>query len=338
MYDLKIGVAGAGSWGRHLVRNYHHLGVLHACCDVDKKVLESVRKTYGTQKITSDFEAIVSDPEIDGVVISAPAVEHYKLAKMSLEAGKATYVEKPMALKESHCRELVELSKEKKAILMVGHLMLYHPALRQIKEYIDSGKLGNVYYAYSQRVNLGTVRKDENSLWSFAPHDISMLLYLLGSEVKDVSARGQYYLQKGLEDVVFLSLYFKDNKMAQIQISWLDPHKERKLTIVGSKQMLVFDDIQSVEKIKIYDKGIDKREREKSGFDSYGDYLTLRAGDIYLPRVDMSEPLRLECMHFLDCIRDKRQPLTDGQNGLDVVKILEKAQESLANNGVPVSL
>jgi predicted dehydrogenase len=336
MKDLKVAVVGTGSWGKHLVRNYYDLGVLHACCDVDKKKLESAKKTFNVPVATTDFNSIVSNPEIDAVIIAAPAVDHHRLAKASLEAGKATYVEKPMALKGSDCEELVELSEKKGLVLMVGHLMLYHPALKQIKDYIDSGDLGEIYYAYSLRVNLGTVRKDENSLWSFAPHDISMLLYLLGSEVDNVSARGQHYLQKDLEDVVFLSIYFKDRKMAQVQISWLDPHKERKLTIVGSRKMLVFDDVQSVEKIKIYNKGFDKSE--KTEFDSYGDYLTLRTGDIYLPCINMAEPLRLECSHFLDCVRKKEKPLTDGRNGLDVVKILEKAQESLANNGIPVKV
>jgi predicted dehydrogenase len=331
---LKIAVVGTGSWGRHLVRNYHELGVLYACCDSDNKKLESIRKTYNVPVVTTDFSDLVADPEINAIVISTPAIDHYRLAKASLEAGKDTYVEKPMALKESHCRELVELSNSKDLVLMVGHLMLYHPALRQIKGYIDSGELGEIYYAYSQRVNLGTVRKDENSLWSFAPHDISMLLYLLGAEVDNVSARGQHYLQKNLEDVVFLSMYFKDRKMAQVQISWLDPHKERKLTIVGSRKMLVFDDVQSIEKIKIYDKGFDKKER--ADFDSYGDYLTLRNGDIHLPCVDMAEPLRVECSHFVDCVRNRKTPLTDGRNGLEVVKILEKAQQSLASHGAPV--
>lgn len=336
MQKIKIAVVGTGSWGRHLVRNYYDLGVLHAVCDVDGKKLESVKRSFQVPEVTSDFGSVISDPEINGVVIAAPAADHYKLAKASLEAGKATYVEKPMALKESHCRELAELSERNNAILMVGHLMLYHPALRKIKEYVDKGELGEIYYSYSLRVNLGAVRRDENSLWSFAPHDISMLLYLFGSEVENVSARGQFYLQKDLEDVVFLSLYFKDKKMAQIQISWLDPHKERKLTIVGSKKMLVFDDVQSAEKIKIYDKGIDKEI--KGDFDSYGDYLTLRTGDIFVPRVNMTEPLRLECMHFLDCIRENKKPLTDGRNGLEVVKILEKAQESLSSNGAPITI
>ena len=335
MSDIKIAVAGTGKWGKHLVRNYYDMGVLYACCDVDEDKLKKTQKTYNIPKISTDFGEIISDPDVDGVVIAAPAVDHYRLAKASLEAGKATYVEKPMALKESHCQELVDISEKNGVILMVGHLMLYHPAIKQIKEYIDNGDLGEIYYSYSLRVNLGTVRSDENSLWSFAPHDLSMLLYLFGSEVESVSARGQSYLQNDLEDVVFLSLYFKDKKMAQIQISWLDPHKERKLTLVGSKKMLVFDDVQAVEKIKIYDKSISKGAGPE--FDSYGDYLTLRTGDIHLPHVNMAEPLRLECSHFLDCIKNKTTPLTDGRNGLEVVKILEKAQESLSNNGMPVS-
>ena len=336
MSNAKIAVTGIGNWGKHLVRNYFELGVLDTCCDVDMDKLEKAKKMYALRNITVNFEDLIRDPEINAIVIAAPAVDHYRLAKASLEAGKATYVEKPMALKAEHCLELVKIAEEKDIVLMVGHLMLYHPALLQIKKYIDSGELGEIYYAYGTRVNLGTVRKDENSLWSFAPHDISMLLYLFDSEVENVSARGQSYLQKGLEDVVFLSLYFKDKKMAQIQISWLDPHKERKLTIVGSRKMLVFDDVQSVEKIKIYDKGFDREEG--ASFDSYGDYLTLRAGDIHLPYVKMSEPLRAECTHFLECVRTGKTPLTDGRNGLEVVRILEKAQESLTNNGRPVAV
>lgn len=334
MSNLKIAVIGTGSWGRHLVRNFYDLGVLYACCDVDKKKLESAKKMFNVPKLTSDFNDIVSDPAIDGVVIAAPAVDHYRLAKAALEAGKAVYVEKPMTLHEVDGKELVDIAEKKKLVLMVGHLMLYHPALRQIKSYIDKGELGDIFYAYSMRVNLGTVRKDENSLWSFAPHDISMFLYLFGSPVENVSARGQAYLQKDIEDVVFLSMYFRNNKMAQAQISWLDPRRERKLTIVGSKKMLVFDDVESAEKIKIYDKGIDKAE--KADFYSYGEYLTLRNGDIWLPAVDMGEPLKAECRHFLDCVKEKKQPFTDGRNGLEVVKILEKAQESLRQGGVPV--
>ncbi|MBU1084265.1 MAG: Gfo/Idh/MocA family oxidoreductase [Candidatus Omnitrophota bacterium] len=336
MNNLKIAVVGIGNWGKHLVRNYYDLGVLYACCDFDEKKLETAKKTFSIPKITSDFDSIISDPDINAVVIATPAVYHYELAKASLEAGKATYVEKPMALKESHCAELVKIAEKKDIVLMVGHLMLYHPAFLRVKEYIDNGELGDIYYGYSVRVNLGTVRSDENSLWSFAPHDISMLLYLFGAEVESVSARGQSYLQKDVEDVVFLSLYFKDKKMAQIQISWLDPHKERKLTIVGSKKMLVFDDVESSEKIKIYNKGVDRSG--KNEFDSYGDYLTLRSGDILLPYVKMSEPLRAECMHFLDCVENNKKPLTDGRNGLDVVKILEKAQESLSQGGIPVKV
>lgn len=333
MSEPKIAVVGTGSWGKHLVRNFYELGALHTCCDVDKKRLDAAKKSFGVN-VTTDYESVLSDPAIKGVVIAAPAPDHYRLAKAALEAGKATYVEKPMALKEVHAQELVDISEKKNIPLMVGHLMLYHPAIKKIKEYIAKGEMGDIFYAYSIRVNLGTVRSDENSLWSFAPHDISMILHLFDSELDNVSARGQYYLQKGVEDVVFLSMYFKDRKMAEVQISWLDPHRERKLTIVGSKKMLVFDDVHSSEKIRIYDKGIDKSE--KGEFDSYGDYLTLRSGDIHIPRVDMAEPLRIECQHFLDCVRENKKPLTDGRSGLDVVKVLEKAQESLRMGGVPV--
>jgi len=216
---------------------------------------------------------------------------------------------------------------------MVGHLLEYHPGVEKLKQMIVSGDLGDIYYLYSQRVNLGIVRHDENALWSFAPHDISVMLYLLEQEPISVSARGECYLQSGIEDVVFVNLHFADRTMAQLQLSWLDPHKLRKLTIVGSQKMVVFDDVESTEKIRIYDKAAERRD-----YESYGDAITLRFGDVVIPHIDMTEPLKVECSHFLECIEKDRTPRSDGHDGLRVVRVLEAAQKSLDLNGVPVDV
>lgn len=327
-----IAVVGLGNWGQHLARIFHQLESLALCCDVDDKKIGKFKKHFHGTEFTRSFDDVINNESIDGVVIASPAIFHYQLAKKALLKGKPVFVEKPMTLDSKDGEDLVKTASEKKLPLMVGHLLKYHPAVNRIKDMIDKGDLGDIYYLYSQRVNLGTIRKDENALWSFAPHDISVALYLLGDNIESVSARGECYLQKDVEDVVFLNIRYNDKVMVNIQISWLDPYKERKFTIVGSKKMIAFDDMQSTEKIKIYDKGVNK----EPGYESYGDSLTLRFGDIHIPKIDMAEPLKLECQHFMDCIKNRNTPHTDGSEGVKVVKILEKAQESLKKNGVPV--
>jgi predicted dehydrogenase len=277
---------------------------------------------------------MLADDSLDAVVIATTAPTHYRLAKRALEADKDVYVEKPFVLEVAQASELIALAESRDRILMVGHLLEYHPVVVRLKQLIDSGELGNIHYIYSQRLNLGTVREDENALWNFAPHDISSILHLLGKEPVDIAARGQSYLRHGVEDVVFFTLTFADNSMANIHVSWLDPHKVRKLTIVGSNKMAVFDDLEANEKLKIYDKGAQFSE----DYDSYAEYIGLRFGDITIPYIKTGEPLRAECMHFIECIRDRKQPLSDGYDGLRVVRVLDAAQKSLKNNGIPVAL
>lgn len=331
---VKIAVVGAGAWGNNLVRNYASVpgGELYAVCDTDPARLARLARLYPGTKMTGDLDEVLSDPQVDGVVIAAPAVLHYEIAKKSLLAGKHTYVEKPLALRVEHAEELVELSKRQGRILMVGHLLEYHPAVVYLKKLVDSGELGRIYYIYSQRVNLGKIRSDENALWSFAPHDVSIILMLLGKGPKRVAASGQAYLQKGIEDVVFLIMHFDDGVMAQVQVSWLDPHKIRRTTVVGSKKMVVFDDQEATEKIKIYDKGVKGGEVLPYG-------LQLRFGDIHVPWMDMTEPLAIECRHFVECIAEGgKTPRTDGEDGLRVVRVLDAAQRSLRSGGAPVDL
>jgi predicted dehydrogenase len=278
-------------------------------------------------------EEVAAADDVRGVVVSASAIQHHPIAKLLLEAGKDVYVEKPLALKVEHAEELVRLARERDRILMVGHLLLHHPAVRYLKEMVQRGDLGDLLYVYSQRVNLGKVRRDENALWSFAPHDLSVILHLIDAEPADVVARGSAFLQSTVEDVVFLHLRFPGGRMAHVHVSWLDPHKLRKITVVGSRKMVVFDDMEASEKVRIYDKGID---RPVGQIVSYGDALSVRSGDILIPKVSLQEPLQVECQHFVDCVREHRAPLTDGADGLRVVRVLAAAQQSLAAGGAPV--
>ncbi|HNP62632.1 MAG TPA: Gfo/Idh/MocA family oxidoreductase [Woeseiaceae bacterium] len=332
----EIAVVGIGGWGKNLARNYFEIGEanLRYVCDLDEKKLKAAHSQYPGVRCTTDFEEMLKDPELDAVVIATTGPTHYRLARMALLAKKDVYVEKPFVLEVPQAEELIELAESTGRILMVGHLLEYHPVVIKLKEMIDSGELGDIYYVYSQRLNLGTVREDENALWNFAPHDISVILYLLGKEPVDISARGQSYLREGVEDVVFFTLTFSDNSMASIQVSWLDPHKVRKLTIVGSNKMAVFDDLESNEKLKVYDKGAQR----SSEYNTYAEYIGLRFGDITIPYIKTGEPLRAECLHFLDCIKNRTQPVSDGHDGLRVVRVLDAAQRSLKANGAPVSL
>ena len=330
-----IAVVGAGAWGKNHIRVFSEIPNVHLkyICDSDPSRLNKLQKSYPQTKMVENLSPILQDPEIKGIVIASSAVSHFPLAKESLLAGKDVLVEKPMALNVEDAEEMVRIAEEKKHILMVGHLLIYHPVVDRLKEMIASEELGRINYIYTQRVNLGVIRQDENALWSFAPHDLSVILELLNERPIVVSAHGESYIQKNIEDVVFLSLHFSDGKMANIHLSWLDPHKVRKITIVGSKKMVVFDDMEASEKLKIYDKGVGSLS-----YDSYGEYLSLRFGDITIPNIKMVEPLRAEAEHFIRCIESREKPKTGGRDGLEVVKILVAAQKSLGQKGFPVDL
>jgi predicted dehydrogenase len=334
-FMIGIAVVGAGAWGKNHIRVFSEIPGVHLkyLCDKDSSKLSSLQKSYPQSKTVEDLSPILADPEVKGVVITSSASSHFPLAKAALLEGKDVLVEKPMALKVKDAEEMTRISEEKDRILMVGHLLIYHPVFDRLKEMVDSGELGKVHYIYTQRVNLGVIRQDENALWSFAPHDLSVVQKLLGEMPVVVSANGQSYVQKEIEDVVFLSLHFADGKMVNIHLSWLDPHKVRKITIVGSKKMVVFDDMEASEKLKVYDKGV-----RSPSYGSYGEYLSLRFGDITIPNIKMTEPLRVEAEHFIQCIQTRGKPKTDARDGLEVVKILVAAQESLKKKGVPINL
>ncbi len=333
---IGIAVVGTGDWGANLVRNFAAVpgARLAALCDSDPQRLARTAAQHPGARAVAHVDEIAAASDVQGVVVSASAVNHYPLARALLEAGKDVYVEKPLTLQVSHAEELVRLAAQKGRILMVGHLLIHHPGVRYLKGMVDRGDLGELYYIYSQRVNLGKVRRDESALWSFAPHDLSVILHLLGMEPIDVVARGSAFLQGRVEDVVFVDLRFPGGKLAHVHVSWLDPHKLRKFTVVGSQKMVVFDDMEASEKVRVYDKGVDRAGQVVS----YGDALTVRSGDIVIPRISLQEPLRIECQHFVDCIRERKNPVTDGQDGLRVVRVLAAAQASLDAGGAPVAI
>jgi predicted dehydrogenase len=333
---IRLGVAGIGGWGKNLARNFEELpeAELRYVCDVDQGKLAQARRQYPVATVTPEFRVLLEDPALEAVVIATLGSTHYALCKQALEAGKDVFVEKPFALRSSEAAELDRIAHERGRILMVGHLLEYHPVVERLRQMIDRAELGRVYYVYSQRLNLGTIRQDENALWNFAPHDISSIMYMLGKKPTDVSARGQSYLQRGIEDVVFMTLNFGDESMAHVHVSWLDPHKTRRITLVGSQKMAVFDDGEATEKLRIYDKGA----HVSADYNSFAEYVGLRFGDITLPYIKSAEPLRVECLHFLDCVRRRVRPRSDGWDGLAVVRVLEAAEHSLKHRGEPVHL
>jgi predicted dehydrogenase len=335
---VSIAVVGAGGWGKNLVRVFAQLEgcTLRAVCDVNARVREEQRRILPGVHVTADLNDILADPTIQGVVVAVDVPSHFSVARAALLAGKHVFVEKPLTIDVREAEELETLSHRSDRKLMVGHLLLYHPAMVLVKQVCDSGELGDVYYVYCQRLNLGIIRSDENAWWSLAPHDVAIVLWLFDQVPATVSATGATYLQtgKGIEDVVFASLRFADCRMAQIHVSWLDPHKMRKLTVVGSKKMLVFDDTQADEKVRIYDRGATPRP----GYTSYEDGVAVRPGDIRIPNIVMREPLALECAEFRDAIVEKRAPRTPGRAGLEVVRVLDAGARSLAHGGRTVTI
>jgi predicted dehydrogenase len=333
---MRLGIAGTGYWGINHVRAFARQKgcTLAAVCDPDAKALDRAAQFAPSARRHGSVEELIADASIDAVVLATPAVAHAKQAQAALAAGKHVFVEKPMALSTADAEAVVAAAARAQKTLMVGHLMLYHPGYERLRELVRGGEIGDVLYIYAVRVNLGRLRHDENALWSLAPHDLSMILDLVAARPATVAARGQAYLQPGIEDVVFVNLGFADGKMAQVQLSWLDPRKERRLTVVGSKKMVEFDDAHPTEKLRIYDKGYDR----PPAFTQFSEYLTIRHGDIHIPRLQMTEPLEAECAEFVRAVTTGSPPRTDGPHALEVVRVLEAAQSSLRSGGDPVEI
>jgi UDP-2-acetamido-3-amino-2,3-dideoxy-glucuronate N-acetyltransferase len=302
------------------------MGHLAAVCDPDPRARREAKAAYPGVRATADFADLLDDPKVRAVAVASPAVLHYELARKALLAGKDVFVEKPLALKVGEAEELVERARRRKRILMVGHVLEYHPAIRKLKEFVDSGDLGEIHYVYSNRLNLGKVRKEENILWSFAPHDISVILLLLGTLPEWASTSGNHYLQHEIADVTMTCLAFPGKPRAHIFVSWLHPYKEQKLVVIGSRKMALFDDVAKEGKLKIFDKGIEWKD---------GEPVTRQTAESTLFFPEM-EPLREELAHFVDCVRTRRPPRTDGLNGLRVLRVLDACQRSLEAGGQPV--
>jgi len=321
---VKVGVVGLGYWGPNLARNFDRLpgAQLTWLCDSDAERRDGLAVSFPDARATADLDELLADPELDAVAVATPVPTHAAVAERVLAASKHCFVEKPLAQTVADAERVVDAGQKAGRILMVGHLLEYHPGLEMLNALATDGELGDIHYIYGNRLNLGKLRAEENALWSLGAHDVSVLLRLAGEEPYEVSAKGESYMRPGVEDVVFCFLRFPSGLAAHLHLSWLDPHKERRFTVVGSKKMATFDDMELDGKLTIYDKGFDQDST------SYGEYIT-RSGDTSSPRVPTDEPLRIECQHFVDRVRDGQAPRSDGASGLRVVKVLEALQQSL---------
>jgi len=320
--DVRVAVVGAGAWGKNLVRNFHELGALAAVCDRDDDTLNDVLRRYPGCRTVTAYTGLLRDGAIDAIVIATPAESHGALAREALLAGKDVFVEKPLALSVTDGEGLVTLAAERGRVLMVGHVLWYHPAVLRLKALIDAGELGRIQYVYSNRLNLGHIRREENILWSFAPHDISVLLGLVGDMPETVHAQGGNYLHQQVADVTVSLLTFRSGVRAHVFVSWLHPFKEQKLVVVGDRAMAVFDDVEKTDKLVLYRHLIGWRNHQPVPHKADGEVVPVEA----------VEPLRAECEHFLDCVTSRRRPRTDGEEGLRVLRVLERCQRALADD------
>ena len=331
---LKVGVVGCGYWGPNLIRNFRSLPdcQLKIMCDLSQQRLMHLKTLYPEVQRSMDYDHMLNGVELDAVVIATAVKSHYAMAKASLLAGKHTFIEKPMASSSEQCEELIEIAQKKGLVLMVGHTFLYSPPVKKIREIVDSGDIGEIRYICARRLNLGLFQNDINVAWDLAPHDISIILSVIGEQPITVNCRGSAHITQGIEDVTTMCLGFAKQRTAIIHSSWLDPRKVREMTIVGSKRMIVYDDVAPLEKIRIFD----ARVESPPHYDTFAEFqYAYHYGDMYVPYVKQEEPLKTECQHFLDCIKNGTPPLTDGKQGLELVRILEASTKSLEKGGAP---
>ncbi len=332
-------LVGVGYWGKHLCRNLSEIGCLHSIVDTDKKIVSQAKKKYSLNTSYPNIEEAILDKEIDAFVISAPPKFHYQIATKALTARKHVLIEKPFTLSSKDASKLANLAKKNKLTLMAGFTFLYNEAVRKIKEFIESGELGEVFYIFTQRLNFGIVRSDVDVNWNLAPHDISIILYLFDQMPTEIRTQGISQLKKGVLDIAFTSLKFKKNLTAYIHSSWINPTKTRGATIVGTRKMLVYDDTSLDSKIKIYDRGFGKKGKNSLNFEDFIQFQLLnKEGNVFTPEINFEEPLRIECEHFIDCINEKENCLSNPKKAIQVLKILEAMDKSASKNGTPVKL
>jgi len=335
--SIAVGVVGCGYWGPNLLRNFKVLPNcrVKAMCDASEERLKHMRNLYPDIEGTKDWDYMLNGAGLDALIIATPVRHHYALAKASLLAGKHTLIEKPMAASSAECEELIQIAGSNGLVLMVGHTFLYSAPVQKITEIVRAGDIGEIRYINSRRLNLGLFQKDINVAWDLAPHDISIILHVLDEPPLTVNCQGNAHVTPGVEDVTNISLSFRHKRFATIQSSWLEPRKIREMTIVGTRRMIVYDDLQTHEKIRIYDVRVERPPH----YDTFADFhYSYHYGDSYIPHIQHEEPLRAECQHFLHCIEKGTKPLTSGQEGLELVRILEAASTSLKDGGAPVSL
>ncbi|MCM8781182.1 MAG: Gfo/Idh/MocA family oxidoreductase [Candidatus Omnitrophica bacterium] len=339
-YKVNIGIIGCGYWGSNLIRNFNSIKNVQilSVCDIDSKKLKPLKHRYNLRKIYNNYRYMLKDIKLDAVVISTPAITHYRITKEALRQGKHVLVEKPMAVDSKQAIELIELSKKVKKTLMVGHTFLFNPAVNKIKEIICKGDLGRLYYIHARRTNLGPIRFDVNALWDLAPHDVSIINYLLGSMPNEVSAEAIRFLPHKLEDVGFIILRYVNSIIAHIHVSWLDPKKVREMTIIGSRKMVVYDDTDIDTPIRIYDKNLMEKRYRKSYYTFKEFKSIVKNGKCDKPKLDIQEPLMIECQHFIDCIINNKRPLTDGYEGLNIIKVMEAIDKSSRSNNKAVKI
>lgn len=334
---INVGLVGCGYWGPNLVRNLKSLPdcKMQVMCDLSEKRLMHLKSLYPDVHGEMEFNNLVENPDLNAIVVATPVRFHYEMAKKALLAGKHTFIEKPMASSSAQCEELNAIAQEKGLVLMIGHTFLYSTPVRRIKEIVEAGDIGEIQYISARRLNLGLFQNDINVTWDLAPHDISIILYILGEQPVSVNCRGNAHIKPGIEDVTSMSLSFRNERFAVVQNSWLDPRKVREMTIVGRKRMIVYDDVEPIEKIKIYD----ARVETPPHYDTFAEFhYSYHYGDRYIPHLKQEEPLKVEMQHFLDCIRDGATPITSGKQGLELVRILEASSLSLKRNGASVDL
>lgn len=331
---ISVGVVGCGYWGPNLVRNLRGLDCsVKALCDSSESRLKHLKTLYSDIQGMTDFKHMLNGVGVEAIVIATPVRHHFAMAKESLQAGKHTFIEKPMAASSAECEELIEIAEQKGLVLMVGHTFLYSAPVRKIIEIIKSGDIGDIRYINARRLNLGLFQKDINVAWDLAPHDISIILHILGEYPTLVNCQGNAHITPGIEDVTNISLTFPNNRFATIQNSWVEPRKVREMTIVGTRRMIAYDDVQTVEKIRVYDVRVECPPH----YDTFAEFhYSYHSGDSYIPHLELHEPLKEECQHFLDCIKNGTRPLSGGRDGLELVRILESASASLKQHGAPV--
>lgn len=335
MKKINLGIIGCGYWGPNFVRNFSQMPQVRitGICDASQEKLSHIRQTHSNIPTCRDYSRLLKDSKLDAVIISTPASTHYAIAREALLKRKHVLVEKPISIKAEEARELIDLAQKVKKILMVGHTFLYNLAVRKIKEIIEKKELGKIYYIHSRRTNLGPIRKDVNAVWDLIPHDISIVNYLLQDTPIEVSAHSQRFLSHDLEDVGFVILRYPRNILVHLHSSWLDPKKIREMTIIGDKKMLVYDDTDTHEPIRLYDKSVMKKKYDKE-YHTFREYqMIIKNGQVNTPHLDMQEPLKIECRHFIDCITAGSRPLTDGENGLAVLKVLNAIDKSVSQKG-----